>query len=160
MVKRSQTLILAEDGDDGALFNHADSNGKDKPGNSHEGVKQPQSWNCHQHAKCDNKTPQTNLRRRSLTNSHVKLNLSPVTEHARRTGKGDAGGPYSQQQQELRTLTEKKKPQWKDENKTQLKGSITRQEQTLKPLRIEFHSWPPWELPGYPKGPTQKLEEE
>ena len=52
-VKRSRTLILIEDGDNGALFNHADSNGKDKPGNGHEGVKQPQSWNCHQHARCD-----------------------------------------------------------------------------------------------------------
>ena len=129
-------------------------------GNDHKGVKQPQSWNCHQHAKCDSKTPQTNLRRRSLTNSHVKLNLSPMTEHARRAAKGDDGGPYSQQQEELRTMTEQKKPQWEDENRTQLKGSITRQAQTLKPLRIEFHARLTWELAGQPKGPTPKSEQE
>ena len=52
-VKRIQTLILAEDGDDGDFFNHAESNDKDKLGNGHEGVKQPQSWNYHQHARCD-----------------------------------------------------------------------------------------------------------
>ena len=83
-----------------------------------------------------------------------------MTEHARRVAKGDAGGPYSQQQEELRTLTEQKKPQWEYENRTQLKGSITRQAQKLKPLRIEFHSRLPWELAGQPKGPTQNLEQE
>ena len=61
-VNRSQTIILAEDRDDGALVQITLTIvTKESLGNGHEGVKQPRSWNCHQHAKRENKTPKNHM---------------------------------------------------------------------------------------------------
>ena len=85
--KKSQTLILAEDRDDGTLVHFTLTAGeKVILGNGYEGVNKHAvelSPTCKQE-KPNSKT----LRGRSFTIIHVKFNLSPVTDHDRRTTKG------------------------------------------------------------------------
>ena len=91
-VKKSQTLILTKDRDDGTLVHFTLIVGVYVSlGNGYERVKPAWSRTVTnpQAGKLKSKT----LRRKSFTIIHAKLKFSPLTDHGRREAKGATGRP-------------------------------------------------------------------